>query len=158
MIALRALIFTVLAPGSVTILIPYLLLSSSSNTRGLSLGNARLLGLLPLLVGIAFYLRCLWDFVVSGKGTPDPAAPPRELVVNGLYRYSRNPMYVGLLLVLIGEGLFFESLLLLLYAALLFFIVHMRVIFYEEPTLQKLFGESYARYCKEVPRWLFFKL
>jgi protein-S-isoprenylcysteine O-methyltransferase Ste14 len=85
---------------------------------------------------------------------PCPIDPPKELVVKGLYRYVRNPMYVGILLIIIGEAIFFEGGLLALYTLVVFLVTHTFVILYEEPTLQRLFGESYKWYRREVGRWL----
>jgi protein-S-isoprenylcysteine O-methyltransferase Ste14 len=99
-------------------------------------------------------LSCFVDFIRRGRGTPAPYDPPRELVVAGLYRYVRNPQYVGVFLVSVGEALMADATILLGYAALLATGYGLFVRFYEEPTLGRLFGESYARYCDAVPRWL----
>jgi len=104
MTALKTLIFTVIVPGAVTVYIPYLLLSSPP--APLPVGMSRYFGLLPMLFGTAIYFRCAWDFAFAGKGTPAPIDPPKELVVRGLYRYARNPMYVGILTLLAGEAWF----------------------------------------------------
>lgn len=154
MTALKTLIFTVIMPGTVTVYIPYWLLSSPSAPLPLPLGLWRYLGLLPMLFGAAIYFRCAWDFTFTGKGTPAPIEPPQELVVRGLYRYVRNPMYVGVLTLLIGEALFFASRQLFIYAAVIFLLFNLFVIFYEEPALRQKFGEPYREYCTAVPRWI----
>ncbi len=154
MVLLRTLIFTVVVPGTVTVLVPYLLLSANGHAVRLELGGPWTLGLVPILLGVAIYLWCAWDFTFAGRGTPAPIDAPRELVVRGLYRFVRNPMYVGVLLVLVGEAALFRSASLLVYAALLFVAFHLFVVLYEEPTLQQQFGESYARYRNSVPRWI----
>jgi len=100
------------------------------------------------------YLRCAWDFTFTGRGTPAPFDPPKEIVVRGPYRYVRNPMYVAVMLALTGEALLFEAASLLIYAALAFSFFHFWVVFYEEPTLRRKFGDSYREYCRRVPRWL----
>jgi protein-S-isoprenylcysteine O-methyltransferase Ste14 len=89
-----------------------------------------------------------------GRGTLAPFDPPERLVVRGLYRYMRNPMYVGVLIMLLGEALFFESLALLWYAVIWFGVINVVVVAYEEPTLRGDFGESYDLYCRTVHRWV----
>ena len=93
-------------------------------------------------------------FALQGLGTPAPVAPPKHLVVTGLYRRVRNPMYVGVLAAVSGQALLFGSVRLLEYALLLGLAVHSFVFFYEEPTLRKQFGEEYERYRASVPRWI----
>jgi protein-S-isoprenylcysteine O-methyltransferase Ste14 len=154
MVVLKTLLFTVLAPGTVTILIPSLLLGSGRDSLALDPGAVGLLGLIPMFIGAGFYAWCAWDFVVTGRGTPAPLEPPKTLVVRGLYRLVRNPMYVGVLLLLCGEALFFKSALVLGYALLMFLIFHIFVIAYEEPTLRRMFGSSYEQYRMAVPRWI----
>jgi protein-S-isoprenylcysteine O-methyltransferase Ste14 len=120
----------------------------------LPLGNWRVLGAVFIVLGAAIYLWCAWDFTFKGKGTPNPDAPPTELVVSGLYRFVRNPMYVGVVSVVFGEAIWFESTTLIVFAALLLLGFHLRVVQYEEPVLRRQFGESYVRYCSTVPRWI----
>ena len=100
------------------------------------------------------YLWCALDFTFTGKGTPAPVDPPKELVRRGLYRYVRNPMYLGITILLFGEALLWESSVLFTYTAVVFLSFYLFVILYEEPLLRRKFGESYQRYCELVPRWL----
>ncbi len=153
MVLLKTIIFTFLVPGSVTILVPYWLLSSRS-VPPWEPGLFRYVGVLPIAIGAAVYCWCAWDFTFAGRGTPAPIDPPRELVVRGLYRYVRNPMYVGILLILLGEAFLFASQKLFAYVAVMFIVYLLVVILYEEPTLKHKFGESYRRYCRNVPRWI----
>ncbi len=153
MIALKTLIFTVLVPGTVTIYIPYWLLTSAPAVQRLPLGGFRYFGVVLILIGAAFYFWCAWDFTFTGRGTPAPIDPPKELVVRGLYRFVRNPMYVGVLALLLGEALLFESGVLIGYAALALLVYQLFVVLYEEPTLRRKFGDAYQRYCDETPRW-----
>ena len=97
---------------------------------------------------------CFWDFLAKGGGTPAPVEPPRELVVAGLYKYVRNPMYVGVLLMIIGHFLWFGYWNLLIYAAVVFIAFNTFVAFYEEPNLKTRFGTTYEDYLKRVPRWI----
>jgi protein-S-isoprenylcysteine O-methyltransferase Ste14 len=153
-IALKTLLFTILVPGTVTVLVPYLLLTPGFQLFPVEIGALRILGLPPILLGAMTYLWCAWDFTFIGRGTPAPIDPPKELVVKGLYRYVRNPMYVGITLVLLGEALLFESAILFLYAGFLLVCAHLFIVYYEEPTLRRLFGTSYESYCKSVSRWI----
>lgn len=154
MTALKTLIFTVFVPGTVTMLVPYWLLSSRFDLTIDRLGGFRILGLVPILLGALMYLWSAWEFTFAGKGTPAPIDPPKELVARGLYRFVRNPIYIGVSLVIIGESLLFESTKLFVYALLLLLVFHLFVVYYEEPTLRSKFGESYEQYSKTVPRWM----
>jgi len=111
-------------------------------------------GLIPFTLGACVSLWCVKDFVVRGRGTPAPFDPPTRLVLQGPYRYVRNPMYVGLFLMLIGEAILYTSFFVLLYSLFFVAAAHIFVIFYEEPTLKRKFGESYEQYLESVPRWL----
>ena len=104
MIAIKTLIFTVVVPGTIAVLIPQWLLSPAGARGSLALGISRYLGLLLILAGVLIYLRCAWDFTFAGRGTPAPIDPPKDLVVQGLYKYVRNPMYVGVLSTVIGQA------------------------------------------------------
>lgn len=107
-----------------------------------------------MAIGVAIYFRCAWDFASAGKGTPAPIDPPKRLVARGLYRFVRNPMYVGVLLTLLGEAWLFGSRALLAYAVIVFTWEHLVVVFYEEPALKRKFGESYSDYLARTPRWI----
>lgn len=154
MAVLKTLMFTVLAPGTVTVLVPYWLLSSRPTRPAGEFGLLRYVGVIPILIGAAMYFWCAWDFTFAGRGTPAPIDPPKELVVRGLYRYVRNPMYLGVLSVLLGEAFLFESRVLLEYAGWVFLVFFLFVVLYEEPVLRGKFGESYQWYCETVPRWM----
>lgn len=153
MLWLRTVLFTILVPGTELVLIPLVVVYFDLGPR-LELGAARYLGLGPLLVGLAIILRCFADFIRRGRGTPAVYDPPRELVVAGLYRYVRNPQYVGVVLVILGAALLTEMAALFGYAAFMALGYHLFVQYYEEPTLGRLFGEPYARYRQAVPRWV----
>jgi len=149
---LKTLIFTVVVPGTVTVLAPRWLLSSA---RPVDLPPAlRFVGWPVLCLGVSVYLWCAWDFAVAGRGTPAPIDPPKTLVARGLYRHVRNPMYLGILSILVAEAFLFRSRALLAYAATVFGFFFMFVVFYEEPALQRQFGGAYERYRRQVPRWI----
>jgi protein-S-isoprenylcysteine O-methyltransferase Ste14 len=149
---IKTAIFTVLVPGTVGGYIPYRLLAGSRRTW--DLGAFRYLGLIPIALGAAVYLWCAWNFAVTGRGTPAPIDPPKELVARGLYRWVRNPMYVGVLSAVLGQALLFGAPVVAEYAAAAFVCFHLFVVLYEEPTLAAKFGDSYTRYRRTVPRWL----
>jgi protein-S-isoprenylcysteine O-methyltransferase Ste14 len=150
----KTALFTVLVPGTVTVLIPYRLLSREVALPSHPLGDIRWLGCIPVFLGAAIYLACAWKFATEGKGTPAPVSPTRFLVRGGLYQKVRNPMYVGVLLVLFGEALVFESAVLTRYACAVAVGFHLFVVLYEEPHLRSRYGESYEEYKRRVPRWL----
>ncbi|HYI09106.1 MAG TPA: isoprenylcysteine carboxylmethyltransferase family protein [Thermoanaerobaculia bacterium] len=112
--------------------------------------------IVPMTVGGVIMLRCIWDFAWRGLGTPLPLDPPRRLVVDGLYRWVRNPMYVGMGIFLIGEALLFPAITrdYLLLLPILWAIVTAFVMAYEEPTLRRLFGADYEEYLRNVGRWV----
>ena len=119
-----------------------------------NLGQFRYAAFLPWLAGTVILLWSCWEFAFRGRGTPAPIDPPKILVAEGLYRFVRNPMYLGALLILLGHVLWFQSLRLLLYAAALTALFHLFVVFFEEPLLRRKFGECYKAYCQKVPRWI----
>jgi protein-S-isoprenylcysteine O-methyltransferase Ste14 len=149
---LKSALFAILLPGTVTALVPSLIISRGR--APIPSNPIYLLALLPLAVGISVLLRCIWDFAASGGGTLAPVDPPKYLVVRGLYRYVRNPMYVGVLLILFSEAWLFDSRALLSYAIGCFVTVHTFVLLYEEPHLRRKFGAVYVSYCETVNRWL----
>lgn len=153
MLALRSILFAVLLPGTVTVVVPYLIVHRDAVARFEHGSLWHWLGLLPISVGAVVLFWCIWDFAVAGRGTLAPVDPPRQLVARGLYRYVRNPMYVGVVSILLGESLLFESFPLLAYTIMCFVAAHCFVVLYEEPVLRQKFGESYQAYCRRVHRW-----
>lgn len=150
---IKTLIFLLLVPVTGVILIPRWILLSTWN-RSFEIGNWYLLGTPLIVTGAVALLWCFWDFATIGKGTPAPIDPPKVFVSRGLYRWTRNPMYVALGLILIGQSIFFESWTLLIFAACVWAIQHLFVILYEEPALKQKFGAEYESYLKSVPRWI----
>ncbi|MFZ1140804.1 MAG: isoprenylcysteine carboxylmethyltransferase family protein [Candidatus Sulfotelmatobacter sp.] len=148
---LKTLLFTILVPASVLVLVPSWILGGFPKPQP---GPLMGLGVLTILLGAAIYFRCAWEFAVRGLGTPAPIAPTKFLVTTALHRYVRNPMYVGVFGVILGEAATFRSARLLAYAAFFCVPVQLFVVFYEEPTLRRHFGESYEQYRRSVPRWI----
>ncbi len=112
-----------------------------------------ILSYILFVVGVSIYLWCLWDFATFGRGTPAPIDAPKKLVIRGLYHYTRNPMYVGMLTTVLGWVVMFQTSKLYIYILLFSVIFHVAVVFYEEPHLKKLFGEDYEQYYSRVGRW-----
>jgi protein-S-isoprenylcysteine O-methyltransferase Ste14 len=153
MLLLRSIFFTFLLPGMVTVLIPYWIVSS--RRAGTSAYQPiRYLGIPLILFGATGLLWCIWGFFSQGRGTLAPIDPPKHLVVRGLYRYVRNPMYVCVVMVLTGEAIFFISGSVALEAGIFFSLAYLFVVFYEEPALRRQFGEAYEEYFRMVGRWI----
>jgi protein-S-isoprenylcysteine O-methyltransferase Ste14 len=146
----RALFAFLALPGIVAIAIPAWL-AANVLRRG---GTLHAAGLLPLGVGLCLLLWCVRDFYVAGKGTLAPWSPPRHLVTVGLYRYSRNPMYLAVALMLAGWSLCFWSRALAMYMVLVIVAFHLRVLCGEEPWLARTHGAAWEEYKARVPRWL----
>jgi len=110
-------------------------------------------GMVLLTVGGLIALACGWEFSIRGRGTPALFDAPREFVATGPYRFVRNPMYVGGITAYVGLAFFLRSPSVLGLALIFALLVHLLVIFYEEPHLEQLFGDSYAAYKRHVHRW-----
>lgn len=152
---LRNLLFTILQPGLVTGLIPWLLLRGT-NTPFVpeTWSGLHLIGLFVATAGLTVLMICIWRFPFEGKGTISPLDPTKNLVTHGLYRYSRNPMYVGAILLLIGEAIFYMSWVLVVYAGIVFLAFHFFILLHEEPRLKRAFPDEYDEYRKKVGRWI----
>jgi protein-S-isoprenylcysteine O-methyltransferase Ste14 len=120
----------------------------------LGFSGFRVMGALMIAAGIAVVLDSFARFALQGLGTPAPILPTRHLVVTGLYQYVRNPMYVGVLGIILGQGLLFGDGRLFAYGVLLWLGVHVFVVGYEEPTLRRSFGTEYEAFRRNVPRWI----
>lgn len=154
MLLFQTLLFTALVPGTVLVLVPQRLMANNFDPWPFDLGGLHWLGLAPLVLGVVAFLWCSWDFLVRGQGTPAPVAPPQNLVSHGLYRWVRNPMYVGVLGILIGEAMLFSCSGILLYALGMLCLFHLHVVFREEPDLRRRHGQPYASYLLARNRWL----
>lgn len=142
----QALTAFLILPGTIGFLVPWLLRPRGTPTSPI--------GLLPLAVGIFLLLWCVRDFYVIGRGSLAPWAPPKNLVTIGLYRVTRNPMYVAVLTILSGWAVYFASQTLWTYAACVAIAFHLRVRYGEEPWLAKTHGAAWTEYKARVPRWL----
>ena len=147
-------LFLLVAPGTVAGLLPWLI---SRWRFSDALGDPRLmrgLGIVLLVLGAAALLECFFRFAWTGFGTPAPIAPPQRLIVTGLYRHVRNPMYVAVTSLVLGQALLLGQPQLLLYAVVVWGTFHLFVLGYEEPVLREQFPDDYERYRRAVPRWI----
>jgi protein-S-isoprenylcysteine O-methyltransferase Ste14 len=149
---LKVVLFTLVAPGMVTVYLPALLLRGEPGWR---VDGARaVLGGPLILAGALLYACCAYAFARFGQGTPAPIDPPRHLVSRGLYARTRNPMYLGVITMVLGEAVVFGSSRLLAYASAIFTGFHLFVVLYEEPAHRRRFGADFEEYCRRVPRWV----
>ena len=146
----RNLAFTLIVPGAGAVLAPWWILSRWEQKHSPFEWSA----LAAIGIGVALYLWCVWVFATVGRGTPGPWDAPRRFVAVGPYRWVRNPIYLGALLVVLGEAWLFISLPLLVYAAVMAIGCHLFVVTHEEPTLRRRFGETYMEYLHTVSRWV----
>src|SRR4051812_10095599 len=139
LLALRALFFVLLLHGAVAGYIPFSILPAANLPHLPDLGLASVGAAILTITGALVLLLCVWDFFATGKGTLAPIDPPRFLVVRGLYRFTRNPMYNGVIALILGEAWLFSSVALVEYAVLVLILFHLFVVFYEEPALESQF-------------------
>src|SRR4051794_31734162 len=149
--AVGTLVFLVGQPGVMGGLVPYWLTGGGGLGAPLAL---RVVGAALLAAGLGVLALTVIRFAVEGLGTPFPAAPTEHLVVGGLYRYVRNPMYLGVIAIVLGQAAILGSGGLLIYAAIVWITVASFVHLYEEPTLSSRYGEEYASYRRAVRAWL----
>jgi protein-S-isoprenylcysteine O-methyltransferase Ste14 len=152
-LGLRSLLWTLLLPGLFAGYLPWRFFGLAEVQLDPE-NPAHLIGLVCMALGIILLGWCIWEFARSGKGTLSPVDPPRKLVIRGLYRFVRNPMYLSVTLIVLGEFLLTWSLPLLVYWAVWFAAVNLFVIGYEEPALRQQFGAEYDRYKEQVGRWI----
>ncbi|CAN7323923.1 isoprenylcysteine carboxyl methyltransferase [Devosia sp. Root413D1] len=149
-----SVIFLFVAPGVVAGLIPYWISGWQVGPALAGIEPLRWLGGSLLLLGAVLLVETFARFALQGRGTPAPVYPTETLVVTGSYRFVRNPMYVAVVSLILGQGLLFGNLAVLAYGAAIWLIVHLFVISYEEPTLARSFGARYERYKANVRRWI----
>jgi protein-S-isoprenylcysteine O-methyltransferase Ste14 len=146
----RNLVFTIVVPGLGGFWAPWSLASHHGHAPAVAAWEA-----VPVIAaGAALYLWCVWNFAAVGGGTPGPWDAPARVVATGPYRWVRNPIYIGALLVVLGEAWLWWSLPVLLYAGAMAVCCHLFVTGYEERRLGRRFGCAYAEYRRAVPRWI----
>jgi protein-S-isoprenylcysteine O-methyltransferase Ste14 len=149
---MRSLLWAILLPGVVAGYVPWRFLSLGRTVLSAQ-SPAQLLGFVCIGTGGLLLAACIWEFARSGRGTLSPVDPPRQLVVRGLYQYVRNPMYLSVTAIILGEALVAWSSEVTIYWAIWFGGVNLFVIGYEEPTLRRRFGAAYEEYTRQVGRW-----
>ncbi len=147
-------LFFVIAPGTVAGLVPWWISRWRLEPPLFGLFPLRIIGVALILAGLPVLLDSFARFALQGRGTPAPVFPTKHLVVTGWYRYVRNPMYVAVVSIIVGQGLLLGNVRLLEYGAGAWLVTHLFVLAYEEPTMHSTFGEEYKQYCANVPRWI----
>jgi protein-S-isoprenylcysteine O-methyltransferase Ste14 len=151
---LGSALFFVVAPLVLTGFVPWWITHWEFRPPFFGFELTRALGLVLIVAGVPGVVDSFARFALQGLGTPAPIAPTQKLVVTGLYRYVRNPIYVGVAAVIFGQALLFGDWRLLWYAALLWLFFHVFVLVHEEPTLKQTFGAQYEDFRANVPRWV----
>lgn len=146
-------VFLMIAPGIVAGVVPWLLTQRYGRPFS-SVTGAVPIGSLLIVAGVGVLLHAFARFALEGSGTPAPVAPTERLVVGGAYRYVRNPMYLAVLAIILGQALLFASWTVAFYAVLAWAATFAFVRLYEEPTLARRYGDQYAAYCRAVPGWV----
>ena len=151
---LGSAVFFLIAPVTVGFVVPWWIAGWQIGIATPESNLFRVAGVVLVLLGLLPLVESFGRFALMGLGTPAPIAPPKHLVVTGFYRYVRNPMYVGVLVIIVGQALILESGAVFVYAALIALAFTAFVMGYEEPALRRQFGDEYREFCKNVPRWL----
>jgi protein-S-isoprenylcysteine O-methyltransferase Ste14 len=147
-------IFLVVAPGIVAGYVPWRICRWHVEAPLLGISSLWPVGVLLIAAGLTVLLDSFARFALQGFGTPAPIFPTRHLVVSGLFRFVRNPMYIAVVSLILGQGLFFGSIVVLEYGVAVFVGFYLFVLIYEEPTLLKSYGREYEEFCANVPRWI----
>ena len=147
---LKNLLWTLVAPGTIAGYVPWWMVRD----RELVLSAWTAAAAVNIVLGVAIYLWCVWDFASYGRATPAPIDAPKRLVVRGLYRYVRNPIYVGVLSIILGWAMLFQAAGVLIYGVCVAAAFHLFVVLYEEPQLARDFGGEYEVYRSRVGRWI----
>ncbi len=148
------ILFFAIGPVTVAGIVPWWISRWDVGPAFLGIGPLRFLGGAMIAAGLPVLIEAFARFAVEGLGTPAPIAPPRHLVLRGTYRYVRNPIYVADLSIVFGQAILFGNVDLVAYGMVFWLACHLFVVFYEEPTLRRRFGNDYEQFCAAVPRWL----
>lgn len=149
-----SVVFLVIAPGLVAVYVPWRISQWHVAPPLLGFSGFRAIGVAMIAAGLPVLLDSFARFAIQGLGTPAPVAPPQHLIVTGLYRYVRNPMYVGVSSLIFGQGLLFGITQILEYGVVVWAAFFLFVLLYEEPALRSKFGDEYREFCAHVPRWI----
>jgi protein-S-isoprenylcysteine O-methyltransferase Ste14 len=151
---LGSFLFLLLAPGIVAGVVPWWLSHWHMQPPLLGIPAFRIAGVLLIIAGVPLVLDSFARFAIQGLGTPAPILPTKHLVVTGLYRHVRNPMYVGVAATIFGQAMLFGNIRVLEYGLFVWLAFHLFVLGYEEPTLRSTFGNEYEEFRRNVPRWI----
>ena len=151
---LGSTLFLLIVPGTLAGLVPWWISSWKIQPPLFGFRFVRVFGFLLIVTGVCVLVESFARFALQGLGTPAIVFPPRHLVVKGLYRHVRNPMYLAVAAIILGEAMILGNLHVLAYCALVWLCSHLFVLAYEEPTLRKTFGAEYDAFCANVPRWI----
>lgn len=146
-------LFVLCVPGSVVVAVPYYLSRWTLQPPFFGVAATRWIGLTLIVCALPIFFDFVVRFVAEGRGTPAPIAPTQHLVVQGTFGYVRNPGYIAVVALILGQALVFGSVSVLLYTLAVALAFHFFVLLYEEPTLRRQFGPEYEAYCRKVPRW-----
>jgi protein-S-isoprenylcysteine O-methyltransferase Ste14 len=149
---LKTILYMGSAHGLFTFFIPYLI--AKNDLRSFDMGVFSYPAIPLWILGASIIVWCSVDMVRKGRGTPAHLDPPRQLIINGLYRYVRNPIYLGALMFHFGYILWFGSNLMIVYFLFFVLVYQILIVLIEEPILRHMFGERYQAYCRQVPRWI----
>ncbi len=151
---IKNILFIIVFPATVAVYLPMIVLKLWKQRIESLPEFVHWVGVVPMVIGLIILLACVAEFALRGKATPAPIDAPKRLVVSGLYRFVRNPMYVGVVTLVFGEAIYLMSPPLLLYSVFAWLMFQLFITTYEEPTLRKNFGEEYEAYCQRVRRWI----
>jgi protein-S-isoprenylcysteine O-methyltransferase Ste14 len=154
MAVLGSAVFFLVAPCTLAGLVPWLITGWQLQPPFLGLEPTRGLGAIMILAGVSGLVDAFARFALQGLGTPAPIAPTRNLVLTGLYRHVRNPIYIAVVAIILGQAVLMGDWRLVVYGALLWVGFHLFVVAYEEPTLEQTFGSEYEAFRAAVPRWI----
>ncbi len=155
MLWIKVILLFIAVPGIADVLLPWLIVSGGKALSFPAFGIWQGVALFFILAGLAAVIWVYQQFIHYGHGIPAPFDPPRKFVAYGLYRWVRNPMYLGAgLLIPFGEALYFNSWGLILYAAIVLLGLHFYIVLREEPELERRFGRPYLKYKRTVSRWI----
>jgi protein-S-isoprenylcysteine O-methyltransferase Ste14 len=147
-------VFLFVAPGTVAGFVPWWIGRWHGHAQFFGFSALRAMGGLLMAGGTVILMEAFLRFALQGIGTPAPILPPKHLVVRGSYRFVRNPMYVAVISLILGQGLVFGDIRILVYGLCAWFVAHLFVLIYEEPTLRRSFPVEYAVFSAHVPRWI----
>jgi protein-S-isoprenylcysteine O-methyltransferase Ste14 len=147
-------VFLVLAPGFFCLAVPWWISRWHFHAAFFGVSAFRLFGALLIAAGVPVLLESFARFALKGIGTPAPPFPTKRLVVTGFYRFVRNPMYISVVSIVLGQGFLFGDVRLLAYGCAAWLVTHLFVLTYEEPALRRAFGDEYLTYCANVRRWI----